>query len=1133
MNNSIYINSNNSFLTSRYSGNSGTSLYEKGNVITGTISSIDSNIAILKVSEKHSINFPAGSIIGNVGDEVSFEVMGNSNEGLSLKQIFSDKSTAYTEKLAINQSDNDSLMDLFKQHNMATDENMYDTDVQEKELEEDLKVQQAIRKIRNQLAFSTGNSSSIAISELAASGLSASKIDLTTLNSVMQEIDAKPPLTLTTDENGNIISNKPLNQNSETIQKLTENDILANEKNINSLNTFLSKLDEISNLDSNAIKEFVQSEKPLTLENVYVSKFSATSENSTVQNNPSLWNDLKGEVLKIFDKNDIDVNSDTLKAAKFLIDNELPVQQENVENVVYLQNVSDSTNRDFFIQEAIANIQSGSSSSHINLTATSNAAATLYKDYQKVINALPSVTGEKINVMLNQNIPLTLNNITNSQSDLEIDESSSLSTADNLITAKRQIAEIALKLTSESAYRLSGKNLNINTMPLEEALNTLKELELESYNKNLKIMGAEVSVENADKMATLFNQVETIKQHSFVASLNILDKSSSFTIEDSANTINSLQTAKVLKDFEDFATTIMPKYGDSFQNVKEQFGDLLDNLSIPVTESNIKSAQILSKAGVDINLDNILQIDTIMSKLDRVANTLHPNIAANLIKDGLNPSTMHVDEVLSYIDEFGGQYGENLRDKIPKHIMETDNNENLSADVREGMIAVYRMLHTIEKNDSVALGVTLKSGTDVTLGNLLESSKYYTRTKGKTNDIDFSAGDDETNRVRIANSENNIKSILENSKAIAYKNVEENGTSKEAVNNLLEQVNMGETADNINKAKMVIDNTNSDTTSERLLTEFEYNHENVETFSNKSNPENLSKLMPNNIDGKNITDLLNEIKNFELESSVAQNSDNLSNFTENINNDLSEISHELLNFMNENSVPLTLNYSKPMNNFSKNPHYMGDVVGELSENLSKSDMTELLDLLNVENLKSSTPEEILQKTSEFLDEIAVEQTNAKDIENLNIAKLAVDSQSIVHQNNKGNWLGLPVSFNESVAGLNMYVVNDDIANSTKNDVYFSLNTENLGNVQLFAKVDGNSMSLSVICDSAENAEFLNGSSTDLLNALNSLGLNVDNIEFNIQNVETATTNSNVTDNSENSSIYGISQTTNSNIEVIV
>ncbi len=267
-------------------------------------------------------------------------------------------------------------------------------------------------------------------------------------------------------------------------------------------------------------------------------------------------------------------------------------------------------------------------------------------------------------------------------------------------------------------------------------------------------------------MAGVFNAIPALRNINSCVYGDLIQNKIKFSIKEVSEAHeqgNNLRLAGVIEDLEKYSAAPSKKYGDSFSKIKNSLAPLLRSLNLPDNDNFVKAAGILSKNKMDITEENILKTVRLDEKIQRIYNTLHPNIAAALIKDGMSPKDMHIDDLLKYIENFNGVYGDGLGDKIAEHIMELDKKGELSQSDSQKMRDIYKMLNKIMKNDSVALGVSLKNGVDATMENLLNASKYFSKTKGKTSMVDMFAHPTEKDMLKHEVNINSIKRFADKS----------------------------------------------------------------------------------------------------------------------------------------------------------------------------------------------------------------------------------------------------------------------------------------------------------------------------------------------------------------------------------
>lgn len=652
----------------------------------------------------------------------------------------------------------------------------------------------ALAEIKKNISYVVNNVTDDKVQLLQEHGFNIEKITLELLCSAMKELNTnflKPEVTEQEIKSvvdkyiqSEKLSEKDLIKKADKIERLYSSGVPATEKNIQLLESVEMKYEAVtqSELDEVSIAQLLQHEKDLTLSNVYIAKHKG---GAAITRTDNTLKELESQIKQRLDLEGLAITNAILDISKFLIQNDIPLTKENIQKVSQLKDIKNQIKLQEIYSLAIENMKQDKEVTDIPIVQDELVSGAiskhdikiLDKKYDQIIADLPKISEDDIKTILLYNKPVTIDELrknTDTSPDISTnsrvsDERSilldGLSVDAETIKIKRQLAEIQLKLTKESASRLAGKGIDIDTQPLEQVIDSLKQVEKEIYESTLRMTDTPPTDENIAKMERIYDQVNKLLPTTYQAYHDIIQNKSDFTIDTVANA-NSAAISKMLDDIETFATVPSAKYGDSFRaTLNREIEGVLQDLNIDTTEQNIKAAKILSKTEIDVTEENLTEVKIIDTKIESISNRLHPVIAANMVKDGLNPTEMHVDEVLSYIDKFGDTYGDNLSDKIAKFILEMDDNKTLNPQERESMIAIYRLLNLAKKDESVAIGIALKSESELTLGNLMEASKYYKRTAARREDVDISIGDDFGALEKLVTPQNSIRQILSSSQS--------------------------------------------------------------------------------------------------------------------------------------------------------------------------------------------------------------------------------------------------------------------------------------------------------------------------------------------------------------------------------
>ncbi|MCL2202320.1 MAG: flagellar hook-length control protein FliK [Defluviitaleaceae bacterium] len=445
-----------------------------------------------------------------------------------------------------------------------------------------------------------------------------------------------------------------------------------------------------------AIQYLVTEKTELTLDNVYKSNYAAPEGKAqhTGEIPSPQWEPPRAAMEGLFAQENISETRENFLAARFLLARDLPITKENIERVLFLQALPEKLSDESFREVFFGRV-----------------AEYIGQDRPAGSLSLPEAV---------------------------------------------HLAEVQLRMATQAAARHEG--LEINTDAMKENLQKLTLQEAELYIKMVGNTEADATdyrpaLSPASRLVDLFDTLTGLRPLTANVHANIIQGESPFTI---SGVHESVLTAKANAGYEQNATVPNPRYGDAFSQVKTQFAPLLESMDITATAEHVKAAFILSKNKMDVTAENLHAVKEIEAKITAIANKLHPLIAANMIKEGLNPLEMHADQMLAYIKQFNYSMGESGTEKIARYIREMDENRTIDGDTRKTMIAIYRMLHVIQKDGAAALGLAAQMNAPLTLGGLMNLAQNRNSRKG----VDVTVNDALGELERLTRPEGNIRQAI-------------------------------------------------------------------------------------------------------------------------------------------------------------------------------------------------------------------------------------------------------------------------------------------------------------------------------------------------------------------------------------
>lgn len=1047
MNNNILTNNIfNASAQTPYHGRGKNPVLGKGDILNALVLSRENDkVSLMVPDRKFSFELPASEVDGEVGDAVSFEVVSAAKNTLALRQV---KAPDGFVKELVKQAGATDIKELMQKSDFVEkDINVLDPKELEERCEElKEKEMRALAQIRRQLSAAVNGTNRAAVRELISAGIDMRKIDLTMLGSAASEIDKNMNIEKTGVIEGNSV------ETDEAAKILADEDFPATRRNIAVLEDLRGRLNEIKNMDKRLVFDILRSGAELTVENVC--RFLPIAPRKAASESPDIP---ENEVSKLFEREKIVKNPENLKIAELLAKEEIPVSKENIEKYKYLNNAG-AIAGGTILRRAVKAMKEGNSALSANIYESDLEKADYSKEiFDKLKYEIRIINAEHIELALMRGDKLSIQNLAGiaargGNSGARTEAVAGVDNAAKIHAAKRQLAELSLKLTWEAANRLHGKNIEIDTLALSEAVEALRKSENEYLASNLRIMGAEATPENIAKISETMDAVRVLRPTADAVYGGILQKRTGFTISEVgranfeallSENARRASLEEVVQAYAPFETTPNPKYGDAFSKIAGKFAPLLESIGVEATRQNIKAAKILSYNEMDVNYENIIRVKTVDAKIGDIYARLHPLIAAEMIREGLNPAGMHADDVLAYIAKFREVCGETPEGKIAEHILETDRNGSLSERERKAVVSTYKMLNIIMRHGSAALGAAVKSGSELTLGSLMELSETLKKP---------------------------LNAVIDDERGL---NIRKAG--KESILKILKEAS----------AKP---------------DDFEFfAKRTVESFAEKAAPAALAEYL--------------EKTDNATEASIEAATETLSATEENATSEearrIAIISQELLGLQNVSAaeakvledadIPTTIQNIAEYHKMS--PGYtFGDSLASKKLGKARSRIESALPDAGLKTLvDGSGLEETLgalqAALEETADEISISETGAErdmTLEEINSLVSALRLRYSVLDARGGSFI--PVMLNDRPTDVEVYVLNDELENRDDVSVAVFLRTA-LGGVRADIKVSGNSVSADFILDNMESLQIFENNKESLYTFAENAGFTVESVKF--------------------------------------
>jgi len=319
-----------------------------------------------------------------------------------------------------------------------------------------------------------------------------------------------------------------------------------------------------------------------------------------------------------------------------------------------------------------------------------------------------------------------------------------MSTNITFVTAKRQLEETRLAMTTEANYALLKRGISIDTKPLEQVVENLKNLENQYYKDLLNQNGVDATEENVSIFSTTTKYVEELKfQPAYVLEIHSAEESLT-NIHQAGSSLKAKMDA-ALQTYEVLWTAPRRDMGDSIQKAFANVDDILADLNLEKSEWNQRAVRILAYNETEITVENINQIKEVDMEMQKLFRNLTPATTLELIREGKNPLDMEISQLNQVVETMQAETGEKEQERFSKFLWKLEQNQEITAEERDSYIGIYRLIAQVEKTDGAAIGALMNQGADITMRNILTAMRSAKKEMDYKVDDDF-AGAKATSR---------------------------------------------------------------------------------------------------------------------------------------------------------------------------------------------------------------------------------------------------------------------------------------------------------------------------------------------------------------------------------------------------
>lgn len=424
------------------------------------------------------------------------------------------------------------------------------------------------------------------------------------------------------------------------------------------------------------------------------------------------------------------VTQETLEDARWLVEKGIPLNEETFSRLQQIRNHAYPVTEEDFLSSAACAVADGIDPARADL----GRKETYVESALSVLEQTSAITSQAVDIIVARELPLTLRSLFAAQSELSAgpgrdyrsDSAGREPEGEESLRGRRLLEEVRLSMTVEANLRLLRRGFQIETAPLEKLVKKLREAE----DGLFRAMTGEVDTDRAREKASLYEETLDVLKGIRSAPASLVARISvTYTLREvhECGRQESLAMEKAGKSYETMMTRPRRDMGDSMQKAFRNVDDVLEEMNLETSRENRRAVRILGYNSLEITEENINRIREKDELLRDVIKEMDPGRVLNMIREGVNPLIMPLEELGNY---FSGQQRDPAgeMESYSRFLYKLEKKKGITEEEKSACIGVYRLVRQLEKTEDAAVGALWHSGADFTLGNLLRAMRSTKRT---------------------------------------------------------------------------------------------------------------------------------------------------------------------------------------------------------------------------------------------------------------------------------------------------------------------------------------------------------------------------------------------------------------------
>lgn len=515
-------------------------------------------------------------------------------------------------------------------------------------------------------------------------------------------------------------------------QALETADIPATEDNIAALEETFAMMAELTDPAEATIKYMLENELAVNTENLYRAQFSG----SAVYPAPADmdYRELDKQIEAVIKESGLPVTEETMQWGQWMVGQQIPLTAEHMQMMQELSELKLPMEADKLMQYVTEAMAEGIRPGQAPL-----AQDGLQRQAQEVMDVIDSVGDEELAYLAVHEKEVTVSNLQEAREELDREGNRAVysNTGLDLLKAHRQLEETRLLMTTEANRALLKQGISIDTMPLEELVDSLKEQERTYYERLLAQDGTPAAPGQAELYAQTSRTVEELQtMPAYAMGIRQADETTLQELH-AAGRAQQERMDAAGERYETMMTAPRSDMGDTIQKAFRNVDDILRDMGQDISEGSRRAVRILAYNQIEITEEHLTQVKAMDEEVQRAFSNLKPSVVRAMIREGMNPLDMSLSEINEISYQIQEEQGITEEEKFSKYLYKLEQNSQISEEERSAYIGIYRLIRQVEKTDGAAIGALWQQGGDITMRNLLTQVR-----SGRHASMDYAVDDE-------------------------------------------------------------------------------------------------------------------------------------------------------------------------------------------------------------------------------------------------------------------------------------------------------------------------------------------------------------------------------------------------------